>query len=91
MTIDELIDRAATTTRRAQAAMAEDLGIKPARISEWKSGKRKPEAGEIAYFAQQAGMTGIDVFRTVAEIEQQLRPAYARVWQKALEQAVPKS
>lgn len=84
MQLNELIDKAARQSAKSQAQIACELGIKPARISEWKSGVRKPDAGEIAYFAEKAGFQGIEIFETVAEIEAQLRPEFAEVWQRAV-------
>ncbi len=81
MNIKELIDAATNRSAKTQAEIAEELGISPARVSEWKSGKRKPDAGEIAFFAERAGLS---VFETVAELEKQLRPAYAPIWDRAL-------
>lgn len=91
LTMRALIDRAKERSGLSFGQLAEELGRNQTRISEWRTGKAKPETSEIAYFADKAGFEGIEVFEAVAEIEQQLRPAYARVWQKALEQAVPKS
>ena len=45
---------------------------------------RKPDAGEIAYFAEKAGFQGIEIFETAAPGEAQLRPEFAEVWQRAV-------
>lgn len=87
MDIKTLID-IAVRAKGGRAPLAAELQQDPQRLTDWKAGRRKPEAGEIAYLADVAGLRVID---TVAEIEQQLRPAYASVWQKALAQAVAKS
>lgn len=57
MNIKELIDAAMNRSAKTQAEIAEEFGISPARVSEWKSGKRKPDAGEIAFFAERAGLS----------------------------------
>ena len=81
MKITELIDLAVQKSGQPQKEMAIELGIKPARLSEWKSGERKPDAGEIAYFAEKAGL---NVAETVMKIEQTLDPRFAKIWERAL-------
>lgn len=81
MDIRELIDDAAKSSGQTQAQIADELGVKPARLSEWKSGVRKPDANEIAYFANKAGLP---VLKTVAEIEASMNSRYASIWQEAL-------
>jgi transcriptional regulator with XRE-family HTH domain len=81
MDVRTLIDQAATKSGQTQAQLADDLGVKPARLSEWKSGARKPDANEIAYFAVKAKLP---VLETVAEIEGSLSSRYAPIWQAAL-------
>lgn len=84
MNLVDLIDQAARQSHKSQAQIASELGVKPARISEWKSGVRKPDAGEIAFFAEKAGYRGIEVLQAVAEVESVIRPEHAHVWKRAL-------
>lgn len=81
MKLAELIDAASKHSRQSQLQIAGELGIKPARISEWKSGVRTPDANEIAFFADKAGLP---VIQTVAEIEAELYPQYASLWKRAV-------
>ncbi len=53
----------------------------PARITEWKKGRAKPDAGEVAYMAKAAGLP---VLITVAMIEAELHPEKAEIWNEAL-------
>lgn len=87
MDIKTLIDQA-KQQKGSINAVAEEMGINPCRLSDWKAGRRKPEAGEVAVLAD---MARLQVLETVAEIETQLRPAYARVWRKAVSQGMAKS
>lgn len=81
MNIKELIDAASETTGKSQKEFAQELGIQPTRLSEWKSGKCKPDANEIAFFAEKAGLS---VMATVAELEAELNPRYASLWKRAV-------
>lgn len=81
MQIRTLIDQAKTNSRLTLGEMAQDLQTRPSRISELKSGKWRPEAYEIAYFADKAGLS---VFQALAEIEAELHPEMAHLWQKAV-------
>jgi len=80
MTLNDLIDMAATAAG-GKGPLAREMNKHPARISEWTSGKHKPDASEIAFMAKRAGLP---VLRTVADIEQQLDSRYAEVWRSAL-------
>lgn len=84
MKIRELIDCATAATNQTQGEIAQELGVKPARLSEWKSGQRKPDADEIAFFAEKAGLS---VLTTVAEIQASFNPRYAEIWKRAVSQA----
>jgi hypothetical protein len=53
------------------------------RLSDWKAGRRKPEASEIAYLAD---IAGFPILETVAEIEAQMSERHGDVWQKALKE-----
>lgn len=57
------------------------MGKNQNRISEWRTGKAKPDAHEIAFMAEVAKLP---VLQTVAEIESQLDSRYADVWRAAL-------
>ncbi|WP_145956423.1 helix-turn-helix domain-containing protein [Burkholderia pseudomallei] len=80
MNISQLID-AAREKVGSSATLAEGLGMHPNRLTDWKAGRRKPEASEIAYLAEQAELP---VLETVAEIEGQLNGRYAHIWKTAL-------
>nr|DAU36234.1 MAG TPA: helix-turn-helix protein [Inoviridae sp.] len=57
------------------------MGKNQNRISEWRTGKAKPDAHEIAFMAE---LAKLPVLQTVAEIESQLDSRYAEVWRAAL-------
>lgn len=76
-----LIERAKQVSGRSLKEMAAEMHISQSRISEWKKGKFLPDASEIAYFADKADLP---ILPTVVELERQLNPLYAAVWQKAL-------
>lgn len=77
----QLIELAKKNSGLSLGQMAKELGIQQTRISEWKKGLFKPEAGELAYFAEKAGLP---ILETVAEIEEQFDPRFAHIWAKAL-------
>lgn len=81
MKIRELIDAAVKHSGQTQGEIAAELMVKPARLSEWKSGDRKPDANEIAFFAEKAGLP---VLETLAEVEAELDARYSHIWAKAL-------
>lgn len=83
MNVKELIDAAVNTSGTPQTELAEEMGIAPARISEMKSGKRKPDVNELAFFADKAQLS---VLETIAQIEKDLNPSYAQMWDKAITQ-----
>lgn len=80
MNIQELID-AAKRAKGSLGAVAAGLGMHQNRLGDWRAGRRKPDANEIAYLAECAGLP---VLETVAEIEAQLNTTYAPIWQAAL-------
>lgn len=80
MNVVELIDRAGMAAG-SLGVLANRMHKHPARISEWKSGKRKPDAAEIAYMARVAGLP---VLITVAMVEAELHPETAELWETAL-------
>lgn len=80
MTLTELIEQAAAK-KGGKGELARLMKKAPARVSEWVSGDRKPDAHEIAFMAECAGLP---VLQTVAEIEAQLDERYAPIWREAL-------
>lgn len=64
-----------------RAGLARAMKKSPSRVSEWASGDQKPDAHEIAFMAECAGLP---VLATVAEIESQLDERYASIWREAL-------
>ena len=80
MTLQELIDLA-VTAKGTRREVATGLHQSPQRLTDWKAGTRKPDAHEIAYLAQCAGLP---VLQTVAEIESQLDNRYSSIWRDAL-------
>lgn len=80
MNIQELID-AAKRAKGSLGTVAEGLGMHQNRLGDWRAGRRKPDASEIAYLAECAGLP---VLETVAEIEAQLDEKHAPIWQAAL-------
>ena len=80
MKVNDLIDQAGAVVG-SLGQLAQAMHKHPARISEWKSGKRKPDAAEVAYMAKVAGLP---VLITVAMIEAELHPETRELWEKAL-------
>lgn len=81
LSVRTLIDLASEKSGQSLGELASELGRHQSRLSEWKKGTAKPDANEIAFFAEKAGLP---VFETVAEIEAQLDARYASIWQRAL-------
>jgi transcriptional regulator with XRE-family HTH domain len=80
MQLAELIDLA-VEAKGSRAEVAKGLHQSAQRLTDWKAGRRKPDAHEIAYLAECAGLP---VLQTVAEIEAQLDERYAPIWREAL-------
>lgn len=80
MDIRKLIDLASEACG-SKAALAREMNKKPPRISEWYRSDQKPDAHEIAYMAERAGLP---VLETVAAIEAQMDDRYAHIWREAL-------
>lgn len=80
MKVSDLIDRAGAAAG-SLGQLAQAMHKHPARLSEWKSGKRKPDAAEVAYMAKTAGLP---VLITVALVEAELHPETAELWNTAL-------
>lgn len=80
MTLPELIELAVAKMGSRQA-VADGLHQDKQRLTDWKAGRRKPDAHEIAFLAKVAGLP---VLSTVAEIESQLDERYSSIWSEAL-------
>lgn len=80
MNVNDLIDRAGKVAG-SLGKLANAMHKHPARLSEWKSGKRKPDAAEVAYMAK---IAGLPVLITVAMVEAELHPETAELWNTAL-------
>ncbi|MFA8393769.1 helix-turn-helix domain-containing protein [Burkholderia ubonensis] len=80
MTISELLD-AAKRKQGSLGAVAARFDFHQSRLSEWRSGKRKPDASEILILAE---LAELPPFETLAEIEQELDAKHASVWARAL-------
>lgn len=74
-----LIDGAKRIGGKSLGQMADELAVDQTRISEWKKGKCKPSATEIAYFAMEARLS---VLQTIAEIEAEKKPTLSKVWKR---------
>jgi DNA-binding transcriptional regulator YiaG len=81
ITVTSLIDAAKEKSGQTLGDFAKELDRNQTRISEWRTGKSKPDANEIAFFADKAGLP---VIQTVAELEADLNPRYAYIWKKAV-------
>ncbi|MBN3796295.1 MULTISPECIES: helix-turn-helix transcriptional regulator [Burkholderia] len=80
MTISELLD-AAKRKQGSLGAVAARFDFHQSRLSEWRSGKRKPDASEILILAELAELPPLE---TLAEIEQELDSKHSAVWARAL-------
>ncbi len=83
MKVSELVGKAAQAAGSGKQ-LAAMMRKTPSRISEWKSGERKPDTSEIAYLAKVAGLP---VLITVALVESELHPESAQLWEQALGEA----
>jgi transcriptional regulator with XRE-family HTH domain len=81
MQIRELIESAKKNSGQSLGELAEELGVRQARISEWKKGLYRPDNSELAFFARKARLS---VFETLAEIETELNPRFADLWKQAV-------
>lgn len=81
MQIRELIETAKKTSGQSLGEMAQELGVRQARISEWKRGLYRPDNTELAFFARKARLS---VFETLAEIEMTINPQFADLWKEAV-------
>ncbi|KWO34362.1 helix-turn-helix transcriptional regulator [Burkholderia stagnalis] len=80
MTISELLD-AAKRKQGSLGAVAEHFGFAQSRLSAWRSGARKPDAGEILILAELAGLPPLE---TLAQVEQELDAKNSSAWARAL-------
>lgn len=80
MTISELLD-AAKRKQGSLGAIALRFDFEQSRLSAWRSGARKPSAGEILILAELAELPPLE---TLAQIEQELDEKNASVWARAL-------
>ncbi|KGV82658.1 helix-turn-helix family protein [Burkholderia pseudomallei MSHR4375] len=80
MNISSLIELAKDAAG-SYGELAERIGRPASRISDWKAGRRKPDAADIMLLAEVAGRP---VFETLAEIEMELDTERSSVWQRAL-------
>jgi transcriptional regulator with XRE-family HTH domain len=76
ITIPTLIDLAKRESGMKLGELAKEMHVHQARVSEWIAGKGEPTADQIAYLADKAE---IPILQALA----QLRPQWARVWEKA--------
>lgn len=80
MNVNSLIE-AAQNKAGTLGEVAKKLRKPQSRISEWKKGKGKPSAADIACMARVAGLP---VFETLASVEKDLDPETAHLWDAAL-------
>ncbi|MFC0398602.1 helix-turn-helix domain-containing protein [Paraburkholderia rhizosphaerae] len=80
MDLPALLD-AAKRGKGSLKEIATELGIHPNRLSDWRAGRLKPNASEVAYLAECANLP---ILETVADIESQLDSQHASIWKKAL-------
>ena len=76
-----LLIEEASKVKGSYLELARCMKKAPARISEWKKGRAKPDAGDVAYMAKVAGLP---VLITVAMIEAELHPETRELWEQAL-------
>jgi hypothetical protein len=80
MQVKELVQVASEKAGNGKI-LAELIKRPPSRISEWKAGKRTPDASEIACMAKVAGLP---VLITLALVEREIDPDSAQLWEAAL-------
>ncbi len=85
--LKELIEQAETNAG-GQKDIAIGLGRSYKRLCEWKKGIGKPDANEIAYLAD---IAGLPILETVAEVQKELSNDYADLWEKAANELKSKS
>lgn len=80
MNVAELLD-AAKRKQGSLGTVADTLGIRQSTLSNWRAGRNKPNATEIALLAE---MAGLPVFETLAQVERELNAEQRSVWDRAL-------
>jgi transcriptional regulator with XRE-family HTH domain len=80
LTLIELVD-AAVAAKGTRAKVAEALQLHPQRLTDWKASRGTPNATEIAYLAECAGLPPLE---TLAAISIQLDPRCTHIWLEAL-------
>ncbi|WAS52786.1 transcriptional regulator [Burkholderia ambifaria] len=80
MTIAELLD-AAKRKQGSLGVIAQRFGFHQSNLSNWRSGREKPNASQIMMLAE---MAELPPFETLAKVEQQLDEKHASVWARAL-------
>ncbi len=76
MDLYELIDKAKRKSG-SNIKVAEIMDINPQRLSDWKHGRRKPEAGEIM---QLAVIAELNPAETLFQIMEKLDTEHAELW-----------
>ncbi len=76
--IKELIEKAKFSLGSYEK-LAEATGVRPSVVSEWKAGKRKPDAFKICYMAEIAGLNPLD---TLAEVQAEIDKDNSSYWNK---------
>jgi transcriptional regulator with XRE-family HTH domain len=78
MNIANLIEKA-RNAKGSYEPIAKGLGMSEKRLSDWKAGRRKPDAFEICYLAEIAGLNPLD---TLAEVQAELDKDNSSYWNK---------
>ena len=84
MELAELIAIASVRSGKTRGVMAKEMGHKSqSRISRLSAGQLVPEASEIVYLAHEAKLPEM---QTLAEIEAERHPQFAKMWKAILQQ-----
>lgn len=83
--LKELIEKAEAKAG-GQKPIADGLGRSYKRLCEWKKGIGKPDASEIAYLADIAGLS---ILETLIEVSSELDTKHADAWEKAKKEWCP--
>ena len=87
MNVSELIMKAREKAGGYEP-IAKGLNMSKNRLTDWKAGSRKPDANEIAYLAD---IAGLPILETVAEVQKEMSNDYADLWEKAANEIKGKS
>lgn len=80
MNIAELIALATVRSGKSRGELAAELGYKnQSKLSKLSAGENKPTATEIIYLAEKAKLPPV---KTLAEIEAEMHPEFAAIWNK---------